>query len=344
MITSSDPPGTTSGVVRRRFDGRSWSRTYDRPVSGPRFQSLGVIREVVFALVDLPPASLAMIGQWTRQTRRAGAAEQRHRVSEERLALAREVHDVVAQLIHRWLIHVSNPDIVVMDIRMPELDGIAALREITTDSALQEVRVLILTTFDIDDYVADALRAGASGFLLKDVDPDELVRAVRVVAAGDALVAPSVLGRLIRSFVSPSAPSPSLDRELSVLTTRERQVVALVAQGLSNEEIAATLTVSHATAPTHLSRAMTKLHARDRAQLVVIAYLLSMPRVMLMISASPAGASTGKTAMQIVAISVGGIIVLATVTGISVFKPWGRIQHRTAPIGAASRFALARTP
>ncbi len=170
------------------------------------------------------------------------------------------------------VVQACKPDVVLMDIRMPELDGIAALREITTDPTLHAVRVLILTTFDFDDYVVDALRAGASGFLLKDADPDELVRAVRVVAAGDALVAPSVLDRLIRSFVSRSAAAPTLDRDLSVLTERERQVVALVAHGLSNDEIAATLTVSRATARTHVSRAMTKMHARDRAQLVVIAY------------------------------------------------------------------------
>ncbi|MGH3695729.1 MAG: response regulator transcription factor [Pseudonocardiaceae bacterium] len=170
------------------------------------------------------------------------------------------------------VIRAQRPDVVLMDIRMPEVDGIAALREITRDPSLHAVRVLILTTFDLDSYVRDALGAGASGFLLKDADPDELLRAVRVVAAGDALVAPTVLERLIRSFVSRPAPSAAPDRELSVLTDRERQVLTLVARGLSNNEIAAALTMSQATARTHVSRAMTKLRARDRAQLVVIAY------------------------------------------------------------------------
>lgn len=170
------------------------------------------------------------------------------------------------------MIRAQHPDVVLMDIRMPEMDGIAALREITQDPDLQAVRVLILTTFDLDDYVHSALGAGASGFLLKDADPDDLLRAVRVVAAGDALVAPTVLDRLIRSFVSRPVPSPALDREVSALTERERQVVTLVAKGLSNDEIATRLTMSPATARTHVSRAMTKLHARDRAQLVVIAH------------------------------------------------------------------------
>jgi DNA-binding NarL/FixJ family response regulator len=161
---------------------------------------------------------------------------------------------------------------MLMDIRMPEVDGIEATRQIAADPALDDVRVLILTTFELDEYIVDALRAGASGFLLKDIEPVELVRAVKVVAAGESLLSPSVTRRLIGEFVSRSGatvtPSPTLD----VLTDREREVLALVGGGLSNEEIANELFISIATARTHVSRAMTKLHARDRAQLVVTAY------------------------------------------------------------------------
>ena len=169
------------------------------------------------------------------------------------------------------LIRATRPDVVLMDVRMPGLDGIAALREITADPGLSAVRVLILTTFDLDEHVEDALRAGASGFVLKDIDPDELVRSIRVVAAGEAWVAPSVLKRMVRSFVSRPTAAAACP-EVSTLTAREREVVALVARGLSNDEIAVALTMSSATARTHVSRAMTKLRARDRAQLVVIAY------------------------------------------------------------------------
>jgi DNA-binding NarL/FixJ family response regulator len=178
------------------------------------------------------------------------------------------------------------PDVVLMDIRMPVLDGLAALREITSDSALARVRVIMLTTFELDEYVFAALRAGASGFVLKDADPEELVRAVRVVADGGSLLSPSVTRRVIERFAVPtpggaapggaaqgwSAPGSAVPhRGLDGLTDREREIVAWVATGRSNEEIAAELVVSPATVRTHVSRAMVKLGARDRVQLVVIA-------------------------------------------------------------------------
>ncbi len=171
------------------------------------------------------------------------------------------------------LTRAERPDVVLMDIQMPEVSGIDATRRIAEDPALDAVRVLILTTFELDEYIVDALRAGASGFLIKDTEPVELVRAVKVVAAGDSLLSPSVTRRLIGEFVNNRAglsvtPSPALD----YLTEREREVLALVGRGLSNDEIAAQLYISVATARTHVSRAMTKLHARDRAQLVVAAY------------------------------------------------------------------------
>ncbi|KAA2263758.1 response regulator transcription factor [Solihabitans fulvus] len=164
------------------------------------------------------------------------------------------------------------PDVVVMDIRMPGMDGLAATRQITADPALAEVKVLVLTTFDVDEYVFEALRAGASGFLLKDTEPVELLRALRVIAEGEALLAPTVTRRLIAEFAARPEhrrPDPGTLREL---TDREREVLALVAGGLSNEEIAEHLTISPATSRTHVSRVMTKLGARDRAQLVVLAY------------------------------------------------------------------------
>ena len=164
-----------------------------------------------------------------------------------------------------------RPDIVLMDVRMPGLDGLAATRQITADELLASVRVVILTTFDLDEYVFEALRDGASGFLVKDTEPVDLLRGVRAVAAGDALVSPGVTRRLIEEFAARArAPRPA--RELDALTDREREVMGLVAAGLSNEEIAERLVVSPATAKTHVSRAMVKLHARDRAQLVVFAY------------------------------------------------------------------------
>ncbi|MFE3581554.1 response regulator [Streptomyces vinaceus] len=164
-----------------------------------------------------------------------------------------------------------RPDVALMDIRMPELDGLAATRTITSDPALAAVRVVMLTTFELDEYVFEALRSGASGFLVKDTEPEELLRAVRAVVAGDALLSPGVTRRLIAEFAARSkAPEPAAGLER--LTEREREVVALVGLGLSNEEIARRLVVSPLTAKTHVSRAMIKLAARDRAQLVVLAY------------------------------------------------------------------------
>jgi DNA-binding NarL/FixJ family response regulator len=163
------------------------------------------------------------------------------------------------------------PDVVLMDIRMPVLDGLAATRTIAADEHLSAVRIVILTTFELDEYVFEALRAGASGFLVKDTEPVELIRAVRAVAGGEALLSPSVTKRLIAEFAT-RAKEPTRATELDHLTDREREVMALVAEGLSNEEIAERLIVSPATAKTHVSRAMIKLNARDRAQLVVFAY------------------------------------------------------------------------
>ncbi|TDD12211.1 response regulator transcription factor [Nonomuraea deserti] len=168
-----------------------------------------------------------------------------------------------------------QPDVVLMDIRMPELDGLEATRRIAGDPRLEGVKVIILTTFDLDDYVYGALRAGASGFLVKDTEPAELIHAVRVVARGDALIAPSITRRLIAEFAG-RVKRPEPGPELNALTDREREVMALVAAGLSNDEIAAQLVLSPATAKTHVSRIMTKLSVRDRAQLVVIAYEAGM--------------------------------------------------------------------
>ncbi|MEO3806209.1 response regulator transcription factor [Nonomuraea sp. B1E8] len=168
-----------------------------------------------------------------------------------------------------------QPDVVLMDIRMPELDGLEATRRIAGDPRLEGVKVIILTTFDLDDYVYGALRAGASGFLVKDTEPAELIHAVRVVARGDALIAPSITRRLIAEFAG-RVKRPEPGPELNALTDREREVMALVAAGLSNDEIAARLVLSPATAKTHVSRIMTKLSVRDRAQLVIIAYEAGM--------------------------------------------------------------------
>jgi DNA-binding NarL/FixJ family response regulator len=166
----------------------------------------------------------------------------------------------------------ARPDVVLMDIRMPVLDGLEATRRIVADELLAGVRVVVLTTFELDEYVFEALRAGASGFLLKDIDPDDLRQAVRVVAAGEALLSPSITRRLITEFTSRQARPASDPQRLAVLTDREREVLALVGGGLSNEEIGRRLFMSPATAKTHVSRAMAKLGARDRAQLVVAAY------------------------------------------------------------------------
>jgi DNA-binding NarL/FixJ family response regulator len=189
-----------------------------------------------------------------------------------------------------------RPNVVLMDLRMPDVDGITATKRISADPQLSGVKVVVLTTFDDDEHVFGALRAGASGFLVKDVEPDELLQAVRVVARGDALLAPSVTRSLIAAFTSGAAAGPGAltgpgapgghtgpggrppgrtrisDPGVAALTDREREVVTLVAEGLSNEEIAARLVVSPLTAKTHVSRAMTKVNARDRAQLVVLAY------------------------------------------------------------------------
>jgi DNA-binding NarL/FixJ family response regulator len=173
----------------------------------------------------------------------------------------------------------SRPDVVLMDIRMPGVDGLEATRRITSDERLANVRVIMLTTFELDEYVFEALHAGASGFLLKDVEPDDLRDAVRVVAQGEALLAPSVTKRLIREFVAqPGRHRPPPER-LDGLTEREREIMALVATGLSNQEIAERLVISPATAKTHVSRAMMKLHVHDRAQLVVLAYETGLLRI-----------------------------------------------------------------
>ena len=171
----------------------------------------------------------------------------------------------------------TRPDVMLMDIRMPGLDGIGATKQIATDPALASVHVVILTTFELDEYVFEGLRAGAAGFLVKDTDAPELLRAVRVVAGGDALLSPTITRRLIAEFATRSRATrrtPAAD----TLTAREREVVTLIAAGLSNDEIADKLYMSVSTAKTHATRAMTKLGARDRSQLVVFAYESGLAR------------------------------------------------------------------
>ncbi len=189
--------------------------------------------------------------------------------SEDDLVVAAEAADGLAT-VEQARRH--RPDVVLMDVRMPGIDGIEATKRISADPALSDVRVLVLTTFELDEYVFDALRNGASGFLLKDTAPAELLRAIRVVAAGESLLSPSVTRRVVAEFAAgasrPTKPHP----QLHTLTDREREIVGLVGEGLNNDEIAARLVVSPATARTHVSRAMIKLGARDRAQLVVFAY------------------------------------------------------------------------
>jgi DNA-binding NarL/FixJ family response regulator len=170
-----------------------------------------------------------------------------------------------------------KPDVMLMDVRMPGVDGLAATKAITSNPALDDVRIVILTTFDLDEYVFEAMRSGASGFLVKDTEPVELIRAVRTVAAGESLLSPRATRRLIEEYAARAKPA-QLAPVLDFLTDREREVMGLVAAGLSNDDIAAELVISPATAKTHVSRAMIKLNARDRAQLVVFAYETGLVR------------------------------------------------------------------
>lgn len=176
------------------------------------------------------------------------------------------------------LVREHQPDVVLMDIRMPVMDGLEATRRILADTRTSDTSVVVLTTFETDENVFTALQVGATGFLLKDIEPDELRRAVKVAAAGEALLSPSVTRRLIAEFTERVATPPLDDSELSVLTDRELEVMAVVAEGLSNQEIADRLYMSPATVKTHISRILTKLNARDRTQLVVIAYESGLTR------------------------------------------------------------------
>jgi DNA-binding NarL/FixJ family response regulator len=185
------------------------------------------------------------------------------------LSVAGEAADGVAAVA---MVRETRPDVVLMDIRMPGVDGLEATRRIGADPELAGTRVIVLTTFELDEYVFDALRYGASGFLLKDTKPAELVNAIRLVADGEALLSPSVTRRVISEFAARSARTVKPHPQLGALTDRELEVVGLVGDGLTNDEIADRLVVSPATARTHVSRAMIKLGARDRAQLVVFAY------------------------------------------------------------------------
>ncbi|MFH8484105.1 response regulator [Streptomyces longisporoflavus] len=191
------------------------------------------------------------------------------------LAVVGEAADGIAAV---ELTRTIRPDVVLMDIRMPRADGLEATRRIVADRALDAVRVLVLTTYEADEYVFEALRAGAAGFLLKDIEPDDLRIAIRTVAAGQSLLAPGVTRRVIEEFARLKAPEAEALRLLDPLTDREREVLALVGRGLANDEIGARLLMSPLTAKTHVSRAMTKLGARDRAQLVVLAYETGLVR------------------------------------------------------------------
>ncbi|SDU93280.1 DNA-binding response regulator, NarL/FixJ family, contains REC and HTH domains [Microlunatus sagamiharensis] len=194
--------------------------------------------------------------------------------SEDDLELVGEAEDGRAALD---LVRRVRPDVALMDIRMPRLDGIEAMRAIAADPTLAGVRVVVLTTFETDEHVFDALQAGAAGFLVKDSEPADMLRAVRLAAAGESLLSPSVTRRVIDSFAR-SAPARRGHPRLSDLTEREREVLGLIGEGLSNDEIGTRLVVSPATARTHVSRVMTKLGARDRAQLVVVAYQSGLVR------------------------------------------------------------------
>lgn len=186
--------------------------------------------------------------------------------TEDDLALVGEAEDGHAAVD---VVRATRPDVVLLDIRMPVLDGLAALRAIVADQDLAGTRVVMVTTFEVDEYVFEALRGGASGFLLKDTEPTDLLRAIRVVAAGDSLLSPAVTRLVIETFARrPSVAAP----DLRGLTDREREVMGLVGRGMSNDEIAARLVISPATARTHVSRVMVKLAARDRAQLAVLAH------------------------------------------------------------------------
>jgi DNA-binding NarL/FixJ family response regulator len=189
--------------------------------------------------------------------------------SEDDLELVGEAEDgrQAVELARR-----TRPSVILMDIRMPVLDGLQALRQISADEQLRSVSVVMLTTFELDEYVFDALRAGAAGFLIKDSEPADMLRAIRLASAGESLLSPSVTRRVIESFTNRAGPLRRAHPRLGDLTDREREVLSLIGAGLSNDEIAARLVVSPATARTHVSRAMIKLSARDRAQMVVIAY------------------------------------------------------------------------
>ena len=176
------------------------------------------------------------------------------------------------------LVKRTRPDVILMDIRMPQMDGLDATKRITNDPDLSDTRILILTTFDLDEYVQQALIAGASGFLLKDTEPEELIHAVRVIARGDALLAPAITRRLIEEYVQRARPPVTDLTTLDRLTEREREVLEHVARGHSNSEIAANLYVSGATIKTHVAHLLMKLHARDRTQLVVLAYETGLVR------------------------------------------------------------------